>query len=441
MNTPINSGLLQSDLDCAGFDLLNFSGGGGTGLPAGGTTGQLLQKQSSTDGDADWATVAGGGVERKFDVKTYGALGDGTTDDTTAIQAALAAIPAAGGVLYFPAGRYLYAGSTLTLDRMITVEGDGGGAEFVSQGLGVTTIDFNSATGTLFTVTANSCAFKELVLRNTSVTTPSAGAGILISSNGDFTKYERIKVDGFYICVDVQAGEGGIFDGCEIVSPVLYGIKLRHILFPDSGGTAISNCVITGRNGRTAAAAIRIESGGGTHIVNTNTVAEVGASFVNAIDVAVGDNVRTVDLLISNCTIESFSESGIKGRTGSNASWWNIIITGNEFGQYVAGTEYAINFDATVAGDFNGLVINGNVALASPSSSSPAFSITDCTNVVFTGNVQIGFSDLVVASGSTFQPVYIGTDARLVSITGGAKLQARNPGTNTWADVDQWTNP
>ena len=37
--------------------------------------------------------------------------------------------------------------------------------------------------------------------------------------------------------------------------------------------------------------------------------------------------------------------------------------------------------------------------------------------------------------------VYVGPDARLVSISGGAKLQVRNIGTGVWADVDQWTNP
>lgn len=34
--------------------------GGSGGLPAGGTTGQVLTKQSGTDGDADWDDVAGG---------------------------------------------------------------------------------------------------------------------------------------------------------------------------------------------------------------------------------------------------------------------------------------------------------------------------------------------------------------------------------------------
>lgn len=42
-----------------------------------------------------------------YDVKKYGAVGDGVTDDTAAIQAAAAAVPASGGTLYFPAGTYI----------------------------------------------------------------------------------------------------------------------------------------------------------------------------------------------------------------------------------------------------------------------------------------------------------------------------------------------
>ncbi|WP_202516589.1 glycosyl hydrolase family 28-related protein [Streptomyces sp. SID161] len=40
-------------------------------------------------------------------VRDFGAKGDGVTDDTTAIQAAVNAASVAGGTLYFPAGRYL----------------------------------------------------------------------------------------------------------------------------------------------------------------------------------------------------------------------------------------------------------------------------------------------------------------------------------------------
>ncbi len=42
-----------------------------------------------------------------YDVRQYGAAGDGATDDTAAIQAAAAAVPDGGGTLYFPPGTYV----------------------------------------------------------------------------------------------------------------------------------------------------------------------------------------------------------------------------------------------------------------------------------------------------------------------------------------------
>lgn len=41
-----------------------------------------------------------------FDITNYGAVGDGSTDDSDYIQAAIDAVPVAGGVVYFPAGTY-----------------------------------------------------------------------------------------------------------------------------------------------------------------------------------------------------------------------------------------------------------------------------------------------------------------------------------------------
>ena len=46
-----------------------------------------------------------------YNVKDYGAVGDNTTDDTTAIQAALDAVAAGGGIVYFPPGLYLISAS------------------------------------------------------------------------------------------------------------------------------------------------------------------------------------------------------------------------------------------------------------------------------------------------------------------------------------------
>ena len=43
-----------------------------------------------------------------FNVKAYGALGDGSTNDSMAVQNAIGtAVSAGGGIVYFPAGRYV----------------------------------------------------------------------------------------------------------------------------------------------------------------------------------------------------------------------------------------------------------------------------------------------------------------------------------------------
>lgn len=57
-------------------------------------------------------------------VKNYGAKGDGVTDDTTSIAAAIAAV-GAGGIVFFPAGSYITS-SALTLTSYIKLVGEGG---------------------------------------------------------------------------------------------------------------------------------------------------------------------------------------------------------------------------------------------------------------------------------------------------------------------------
>ncbi len=47
-----------------------------------------------------------------YDVKAYGATGNGTTDDTAAIQAAISAQQGAGGTVFLPPGTYLVNGAT-----------------------------------------------------------------------------------------------------------------------------------------------------------------------------------------------------------------------------------------------------------------------------------------------------------------------------------------
>lgn len=59
-----------------------------------------------------------------FNVKDYGAVGNGTYNDTSAIQAALDAVPATGGTVYFPAGTYNVSSVDVT-GHPVTLDGPG----------------------------------------------------------------------------------------------------------------------------------------------------------------------------------------------------------------------------------------------------------------------------------------------------------------------------
>ena len=60
-----------------------------------------------------------------INVKDYGALGDGSTDDSAAIAAAIAELPSSNCALYFPAGVYRCGTVSITEKTGLTVCGDG----------------------------------------------------------------------------------------------------------------------------------------------------------------------------------------------------------------------------------------------------------------------------------------------------------------------------
>lgn len=72
-----------------------------------------------------------------YNVKAYGAKGDGTTDDTAKIADAITAASTSGGIVYFPPGTYL-VGSALTFPSNATVEFSNGAKLSVNTGITVT---------------------------------------------------------------------------------------------------------------------------------------------------------------------------------------------------------------------------------------------------------------------------------------------------------------
>jgi hypothetical protein len=90
-------------------------------------------------------------LEQYVSVKDFGAVGDGVTDDTSEIQAAIDAAPE-GGAIYFPNGTYAIS-AALIVDKAITLYGDGPGKWYDS--LGGSIIKQTDITENVFTLRAS----------------------------------------------------------------------------------------------------------------------------------------------------------------------------------------------------------------------------------------------------------------------------------------------
>jgi hypothetical protein len=130
---------------------------GQTSLP---TVGQELVANSTST--TEWVT-------RDLNVQAFGAVGDGVTDDTAAIQSAISAVGSTGGKVYFPptSGGYLLNSSALTISIANTML-MGAGVENTVLIIG------SSFTGAeAINITAFNCQVRDLTIRGASSTTTS----------------------------------------------------------------------------------------------------------------------------------------------------------------------------------------------------------------------------------------------------------------------------
>ncbi len=119
-------------------------------LPTAGTAGRLARVTDSTrslwmDSGTQWFQLT-----NAVNALEFGCVADGTTDDTTALQAAYAAAKAANVALYlprnpaYPSGFYKFT-STLTFDGVVDVIGDGQGATILKKSANVVGISITGS--------------------------------------------------------------------------------------------------------------------------------------------------------------------------------------------------------------------------------------------------------------------------------------------------------
>lgn len=193
------------------------SGPAGEGVPAGGVQNALLMKSSSTDFDTRWSrywpVMDNGG--QVFNVQTFGAVGNGTADDTTAVQNTINAVNlAGGGTVYFPHGVYKIS-TALTIYTGVNIVGESQENTFISQ----VTTNQNGITGV---------DVASIFMQNILIQGPGSGTGIGIqmtwSSNGNvpYLNFSNMWVRRF----------GG--DGIYLETPIVS--HLDRVISQNNGG-------------------------------------------------------------------------------------------------------------------------------------------------------------------------------------------------------------
>lgn len=341
-----------------------------------------------------------------FNVTDYGAIGDGSADDTAAVNAAIAALNSAGkGNLYFPAGTYKCTSALTTITASGIVLGNGPAGFDGSTGSSM--VLQTSSTANLFTVSGYRVSFANLGLRNSGGGTPSAGGGIVssISTGLERVDLENVSVSRFYDDVDIQ-GTGWTIRNSWIFAPVRYGVRVRNTVLADAGDWTIGDCGIFS-SAQNATSAIRIESSGGGRISgNKINMGVTGHKFATGIDLAIGAGNATSVLTVTGNSIENVTGDAISLAATSTGYYGLVAISALQVGLYSNNSGSVLNITAATNGSFatagsvSVVTIDGVVA-ETDGTARAAISLTKSDKVTIGEMVINGFNARYTSSADT----------------------------------------
>lgn len=196
-------------------------------------------------------------------VKWYGAKGDGSTNDFTAITAAASALPANGGTILFPPGDYI-VGSTWTPPNSTVILGCHTPRwESVANSTSACKLrmqtGFTDAALITLTSTSRGITFQNIALVGNAIGVGKHGVRLPASSSGEmYIRFRDVTINGFTGSGITGRLHTGIFTGCHISMNDAWGIladngenwvdthmAFCYIYFNDSGGVKFEGTAST----------------------------------------------------------------------------------------------------------------------------------------------------------------------------------------------------
>jgi len=282
-----------------------------------------------------------------LNVKNFGAMGNGTTDDTAAIQAAINGLPSTGGTVEVPAGTYminalvgisLHSHTRLLLDTGAVLQAIPNSAQryWVVKAWGVNNVEI---------------AGGRIVGERTQHlgTTGEWGYGINISASSSVYVHD--------IAVSNSWGDG-----------ILVGASGSGTTLVRSYGVTLNN--VTSNNNRRQG--LSILPAQQVYVVNSTFSGSNGAAPQAGIDIEPATQGTTLQVRLENTTLSNNIGNGLEVHNNvSGLSMNNVTVTNNQgFGVYVGGANnVTINnsnigenwlFGVSIASTTNNMQVVGN---------------------------------------------------------------------------------
>jgi len=282
----------------------------------------------------------------------YSAVGDGTTDDTAAIQAAATA--AVGKGLYFPSGTYLIT-SAISPGANTRVYGDGW-----TTVLKTTTISTH-----LFSVTAAGVHIRDMKLLGANGSTEINNSGVYFGSGSDHGSIERCELTG-------MAGSAIL---CSATSYITIKNNYIHGLAGSLGNSAdislydtVSNCIVDGNiclGGTTYQTGILLQLTSTDHKVTNNYIGAHVRYGIIDYDVT----PRNTNNLIQGNTVKDIDGSALSGTSGAGI-YLEAVGGTKVIGNYVTNTNISTTTETLapagigINNAYGEILISNNVVFA-----------------------------------------------------------------------------